>query len=74
MKFLVMGASVALCFGLSACAGGMGKNGIARSGPMASDVDGGKVATVNQWAQEKGATVIWMNYPSRLSRSRADGS
>ena len=29
------------------------------------DVDAEKVATVNQWAQTHGATVVWINYPTR---------
>lgn len=29
------------------------------------DVDWGKVATVNQWASEKGATVVWINMPRK---------
>ena len=73
MKYLAIGASVALCFALSACAGGMGQNGISRSGAAGDGVDAGKVAAVNQWAQQKGATVIWMNYPSRAS-TRTDGT
>ena len=30
-----------------------------------SDVDIGKIATVNQWAQTHGATVLWINYPPK---------
>jgi len=29
------------------------------------DVDLGKVAAVNDWAQRKGATVVWVNYPPK---------
>lgn len=29
------------------------------------DVDVGKVMAVNQWAQTKGATVVWINYPQK---------
>ncbi len=30
-----------------------------------SDVDIVKIATVNQWAQTHGATVLWINYPPK---------
>jgi len=36
------------------------------------DVDSEKVATVNQWAQSHGATVLWINYPVR-AHPRSDG-
>ena len=29
------------------------------------DVDVGKIIAVNQWAQTKGATVVWVNYPQK---------
>ncbi|MEP6938190.1 MAG: hypothetical protein ABI846_00375 [Rudaea sp.] len=29
------------------------------------DVDLGKIAAVNDWAQRKGATVMWINYPAK---------
>ena len=63
MKPLVVGAAVVVCLGLSACAGSMGRNGISRSEPLRFEIDAGKVAAVNQWAERKGATVIWINYP-----------
>ncbi len=28
-----------------------------------SDVDIGKIATVNQWAEQRGAQVMWIHYP-----------
>lgn len=30
-----------------------------------ADVDIGKIATVNQWAEQRGAKVMWINYPVR---------
>jgi hypothetical protein len=30
-----------------------------------SDVDVSKVIAVNQWAETKGATVVWINYPQK---------
>ena len=35
------------------------------------DFDQGKVATVNRWALDHGATVIWTHYPQR--RKGTDG-
>jgi hypothetical protein len=35
------------------------------------DFDQGKVATVNRWALDHGATVIWTHYPQK--RRGADG-
>jgi len=30
-----------------------------------SDIDMGKVVAVNQWAETKGARVMWINYPQK---------
>ena len=35
------------------------------------DFDQGKVATVNRWALDHGATVIWTHYPQK--RKSSDG-
>ena len=35
------------------------------------DFDAVKVATVTQWAQTHGATVVWLHYPTK---PRSDGS
>lgn len=61
---------VAICLALSACAGGMQRNGIVRIEPRGSQVDYVKVLAVNQWAERRGASVIWVNYPVRLKRAR----
>ena len=37
------------------------------------DVDAEKVATVNQWGQTHGATILWINYPVR-AHPRVAGS
>jgi len=29
------------------------------------DFDAGKVAAVTQWAQTRGATVVWLHYPTK---------
>jgi hypothetical protein len=36
------------------------------------DFDASKVATVTQWAQARGATVVWMHYPIKR-RNDNDG-
>jgi hypothetical protein len=37
-----------------------------------NDFDSGKAATVNRWALNHGATVIWVNYPQK--RKSGDGT
>jgi hypothetical protein len=73
LKPLAVGAAVVVCLGLSACAGSMGRNGISRSEPLGREIDLGKVVAVNQWAERRGATVVWVNYPVRQSRDRPSG-
>ena len=73
MKVLAMSAAVVVCLGLSACADSMGRNGIYRSEPLGREIDVGKVIAVNQWAERKGAIVVWVNYPVRPSRDRPTG-
>ena len=36
-----------------------------RSSQYGPDVDVDKVMTVNQWALNRGAIVMWMNYPQK---------
>jgi hypothetical protein len=43
----------------------------AREDKLNGDLDQGKVATVNRWALDHGATVIWTHYPQK--RKGADG-
>ena len=58
-KLLLVVLSVASSLGLSACAG------IPPHGLHDKDegLDVVKVATVNRWAVDHGATVIWIKYP-----------
>ena len=62
MKKLIGVVAMAVC--LCGCA-----TPAARYNPEAwytpSDVDIGKIAAVNQWAQTHGATVMWINYPPK---------
>lgn len=57
---------------LGACAG-TGSVRHSTVDPADDDFDSNKVATVTQWAQTHGATVIWINYPTK-PRSRGDGN
>jgi hypothetical protein len=52
------------CLGLCACAGT--NDGLARGeSRMDSDLDAGKVISVNEWAMHRHATVVWVNYPKK---------
>lgn len=73
MKVLAVSAAVVVCLGLSACAGSMGRSGMSRSEPLGREIDVGKMVAVNQWAERKGATVLWVNYPVRPSRATPAG-
>ena len=55
-----------VCAGLCSCAttGHMIPTSDA-IGLEGQDVDAEKVATVNQWGQTHGATILWINYPTR---------
>lgn len=56
-------AAIVLGLGISGCAGTAGPNGIAGASRMDSDIDYGKVISVNEWAVNRHATVVWVNYP-----------
>lgn len=64
MNMLAIGAGLVLCLGLAACAGTASNTRLARHQSIHDDVDYGKVITVNQWALMRGATVVWINYPT----------
>ncbi len=36
------------------------------------DVDIGKIATVSQWAEERGAKVMWINYPQKPKSAESE--
>ena len=65
-----------LCVGLAACAGsgGMRPDSLSESKTSLNsiDIDSNKVATVNRWALDHGAKLLWLNYPQRHPLS--DGS
>lgn len=62
MKILFSTALVAISLALCACATGTSN---LRGGPHDQVLDVGKIVAVNQWAQTKGATVLWIHYPTR---------
>jgi hypothetical protein len=62
MQATRMAINGVLASGLCACAGAGGVRPTAQQLP--DDYDAVKVAAVTQWAKTKGATVIWINYPT----------
>jgi ABC-type glycerol-3-phosphate transport system substrate-binding protein len=60
--------AIGACVTLAGCAtsGGTQSHVVSKA---VSDVDVGKVVAVNQWAQAKGYTVVWVSYPQRLRLS-----
>jgi hypothetical protein len=57
---------------LGACASAGGPRHAALVDPENDDYDADKVAAVTQWARTKGATEIWINYPTKY-RPRGGG-
>lgn len=67
-----------LSAGLAGCAGTHGGTiSMSNAGLASDDIDAEKMAVVNQWAQTHGATVVWINYPTRphprTSENRGSG-
>ena len=74
MKSLaIVSTAIVVCLGLSACAGTSQRIVRGPDGAMVSDVDAGKIAAVNQWAWQRGATVVWVNYPRARPTKNNDG-
>jgi len=73
MKSLAISAAIVICLGLSACSGAPQRYDRGRDGAMIRDIDAGKIATVNQWALQRGATVVWVNYPRARPAKNNDG-
>ena len=57
---------VALCATLAACAGAPQR----RMAGVELDVQ--KVASINTWAETKGARVLWVNYPTKDAAQNAE--
>jgi hypothetical protein len=49
---------------LGGCAGTGGTRGGEHRDPN-GEVDASKIETVSQWAQARGATIIWVHYPRK---------
>lgn len=62
MKRSMLLACASLFLVLAGCVSTGGSRAVNQYG---SDVDMDKVVTVNQWAQIKGATVVWVNLPRK---------
>lgn len=56
--------SLAVIVGLSGCASAGAPRHWSQADPN-DDFDAGKVAAVTQWAQTRGATVVWLHYPTK---------
>ncbi len=68
MRTLALAAIVG-CLAVSGCAGT--NDGLARGeSRMDSDLDAGKVLTVNEWAMHRHATVVWVNYPKKSAYAK----
>lgn len=61
---------VALALALGACAGVRTGPSLSKTATPGADTDTVKVASVNQWAQDRHATVVWLHYPT-LSKEAA---
>jgi len=59
VKWLILAG----CGGLGACAGTPQRSVTAETWQY--EVDAGKVGTIDRWALDHGATVIWLKYPQK---------
>jgi len=70
MKSTGMGVVCAISLGLCACAATTPRSGLVHQRSMDDNLDVVKVISVNKWAQTRGATVVWLNYPTRNMRAK----
>jgi hypothetical protein len=64
-RVFVTAAVLVVSLGLGGCAGST-RSGMVSKGHLDEDsIDFQKVATVNQWARERGHHVEWINLPQR---------
>ncbi|MBS0581724.1 MAG: hypothetical protein JSS42_01320 [Proteobacteria bacterium] len=71
-----MKRSIFLAAGMSLALAGCAATGGARhaNDGYGSDVDMGKVVAVNQWAETKGARIMWINLPQKPKNLDSAGS
>ena len=72
MKRSILLALASMSLGLGGCAS-MGAASRANHG-FNADVDVAKVTAVNQWAEIKGARVMWVNYPQKSKTADASNT
>jgi hypothetical protein len=69
MSKAVFVLSAGMCVGLVACAGSAGTrpewSSDSKTSLDSNEIDTNKVATVNRWAMDHGASLIWLNYPHK---------
>ena len=61
MKTPAIAAAAVVCLALTACSGAPTKHGYVHRDD--SELDLVKVIGVNQWARNRHASVLWVNYP-----------
>lgn len=64
MKRTSIGLTVGLSLILSACATSRG-SAMRAGGNNDGDIDQAKIVSVNQWAEIRGAKVLWINLPQK---------
>jgi hypothetical protein len=74
MNRAVFSLVVAASLLLSACASTGAVQRESRTSVPGDDTDVNKVATVNRWAYDRGATVVWVNFPQKPKSSPIGGS
>jgi outer membrane biogenesis lipoprotein LolB len=65
MQKVVFGLLAAASLVLGACASTGSTHNGSKTAVPGQDTDVDKIATVNRWALDHHATVIWINYPQR---------
>jgi hypothetical protein len=71
-RVLVTATLLVVALGLGGCAGST-RSGMVSKGHLDQDsIDFQKVATVNQWARERGHHVEWINLPQRRDVANND--
>ncbi|MDR3386462.1 MAG: hypothetical protein P4L92_05365 [Rudaea sp.] len=77
MSKAVFVLAVGMVLGLAACAGpggmGMHADSASKTSLTSNDIDMDKVATVNRWALDRGAKLIWLNYPQKTHVADGNG-